>query len=166
MVSNRPFNKHGLRKHPLYIVWHAMRSRCLKPHHPSFKNYGARGIVICSEWITNIGAFIEWSEANGWQKGLTIDRIDNDGNYTPENCRYATRKVQNNNYRKCLFVEFDGKKMTLTQCVDNYSQNPYQRVQRRIKSGWSLIDAITKPVISPVGNQNRKGRRFPKGIAV
>ena len=93
--------KHGFTKtvptSKLYGVWRSMKQRCYKSQSKGFKNYGGRGITICDEWANNPKSFIDWALLNGWQKGLQIDRIDNDGNYAPSNCRFVTPKENNNN---------------------------------------------------------------------
>jgi len=88
--------KHGNSKTKLYRVWTNMKSRCLNSKSPDFKNYGGRGITICSEWTEYI-PFRDWALANGYSEGLEIDREDNDGNYEPSNCRFVTRIVNQNN---------------------------------------------------------------------
>ena len=90
---------HGLRQHRLYRVWEAMKRRCLSPAHEQFADYGGRGITVCAEWLHNFGAFFDWATSNGWEHGLTLDRIDNDRGYSPSNCRFATRKEQRANQR-------------------------------------------------------------------
>ena len=82
---------HGLSKHPLYNIWCNMISRCYKPKDAGYKNYGGRGISVCSEWHHDFTAFYHWGLSNGWEKGLTIDRIKNDGNYEPGNCQFISR---------------------------------------------------------------------------
>lgn len=84
--------KHGLHRHKLYGIWTGMRSRCNRPKTIGYKNYGGRGISVCDEWENNYLSFHEWAIANGWKCGLQIDRINNDGNYTPENCRFVTKQ--------------------------------------------------------------------------
>jgi len=99
--------RHGYRKHALYTVWLNCKARCYYPKHKSYKNYGGRGITVCTEWRNDSAAFIEWALTNGWKKGLTIDRRNNDGNYTPQNCRFVSRYTQSNNSRNNkLFVAY------------------------------------------------------------
>ena len=91
---------HGLTKHPLYNKWKCMKWRCCNPKHTFFKDYGARGIQVCEQWLNDPKAFVEWSLTNGWQKGLQIDRINNDGNYEPSNCRFVPNRTNSQN-RRC-----------------------------------------------------------------
>src|SRR5690606_10465631 len=93
---------HGLRDHKLYGVWRSMKQRCTQKSHYAYKDYGGRGIKICDEWIDDFKAFYDWSMSNGYEEGLTIDRINNDDGYSPENCRWTTMRVQNTNKRNVL----------------------------------------------------------------
>lgn len=93
------FTKHGLKKHPLCDVWFNIKARCYDPKNIGYHNYGGRGITVCEEWMNNMESFVKWGMANGYQKGLDIDRRDNNGNYEPGNCRFVTRKVNCNNKR-------------------------------------------------------------------
>ena len=93
---------HGLSHHPLYGVWDKIVDRCENQNHCSYKNYGGRGIKICNEWRNNPEVFINWALNNGWKKELTVDRIDVNGNYEPNNCRFVDRHVQSANQRKSI----------------------------------------------------------------
>lgn len=88
------------RKMRLYRIWSEMRYRCSKPTNKDFKYYGGRGIAVCAEWLYDFTSFREWAMSAGYQDDLTIDRIDVDGNYCPENCRWVTMSEQNKNHRK------------------------------------------------------------------
>jgi hypothetical protein len=91
---------HRLSKHPLFQIWWGIIRRCNSPKSAPYPWYGARGISVCKEWANDAGRFIVWAEAHGWKPGLHIDRVDNDGNYSPGNCRFVTPKENAQNRRK------------------------------------------------------------------
>jgi len=98
-MTKRNYVKHGLAHHPLYKVWGVMKHRCNNPNHIQYKDWGGRGVKVCNEWSNNAGDFIKWCLTNGYKKGLAIDRINNDGDYEPSNCRFITQAENNRNGR-------------------------------------------------------------------
>jgi hypothetical protein len=100
---------HGETRTPLYRVWAKMRERCGRPNDAKYPLYGGRGISVCPEWLDFI-TFSAWAHDNGYQQGLSIDRVDNNGNYEPSNCRWATQKEQQRNrVDNRVVIRSDGK---------------------------------------------------------
>ncbi len=138
---------HGDADTRLHNIWIHMRGRCQKENNVDYKNYGMRGISVCKEWEEYI-VFRDWALEHGYDEDLTIDRIDNNGNYCPENCRWTNRQVQCNNKRDNKLLEIESKKQTLRQWCNEYLAD-YEVVKTRLKSGWRLIDALTIPKERP-----------------
>lgn len=92
----------------LKTKWSGMKNRTCNPKNDSFKNYGARGIYICYDWLNSFEAFKTWAYSNGYKDGLTLDRINNDGNYEPSNCRWTTQEIQHRNTRRIMSKNSSG----------------------------------------------------------
>lgn len=155
--------KHGEYDHPLHGVWTNMRRRCRCSDDPAYKDYGGRGISVCEEW-SEFKPFLEWALRNGYKEGLTIDRIDVNGNYCPENCRWADWKTQANNKRDNRKITINGvtknakqwaddsglKWTTFQRRIDVYGMSPEEAVSRKVKPhedkfrNGLTIDGITK----------------------
>lgn len=127
----------------LYGIWRGMRGRCQNPNRQKYSTYGARGISVCAEWQT-FANFHKWALANGYQDALTIDRIDNDGDYCPENCRWATALEQNHNRSCTLKVLFEGKLRTVSE-VASITGMDYYLLRSRLKRGMDIESALTTP---------------------
>ena len=143
-VNNHNY-KHGGKGEKLYEVWCSMRRRCSAPSDKRYKNYGGRGVTICQEWAKDYAMFRDWAISAGYQEGLTIDRIDNDGNYEPSNCRWATQKEQMNNQRNTLRYNMDGKIKTLHEIADEHGINAdslYWKVRIKGMEMKGAIDAL------------------------
>lgn len=136
--------KHGQSKTSLYNVYRSMMKRCYVLNHKSYSYYGGRGIFVCDEWRGNFIAFYNWAITNGYKKGLSLDRIDNNAGYSPTNCRWADLITQANNRRDNVWYEFEGKLQTLAQICRHFSIADKRRLvkQRIQKYGWNLMDAI------------------------
>jgi len=140
---------HGMNRqgkiHPVYHIWSTMIQRCENPNDKRYKDYGGRGIKVYKAWH-DPAVFIDWALSHGWREGLTIDRIDNNGNYEPSNCRWVTRKEQARNKRSNRLITFNGK----TQCLADWSRETgitcgtlWQRIYR---FHWPIERALTEPV--------------------
>lgn len=121
----------------------SIKRRCYDEKDKAYVNYGARGIRVCEEWLGNSDKFVEWALSNGYREDLTIDRIDNNGNYCPENCRWVDVYVQANNKRNNLNIEYNGKIQTLKQWCRELNL-PYRQTHSRIyEKDWSVERAFS-----------------------
>jgi hypothetical protein len=146
-VGGRPYgNKnhyiHGKRKTRLYRIWANIKTRCTNTNDPHFDRYGGRGITICDEWKNDFKAFYDWSMSNGYADDLTIDRIDNNGNYEPSNCRWVTVAEQNRNKRNVKYITYNGETHTISEWTDILHLGK-ETIRERLKRGWSETEAIT-----------------------
>lgn len=135
---------HGGSKTRLYRIWRGMKTRCLNDENPAYKNYGGRGISICSEWADDFPAFRDWALSHGYREDLSIDRIDVNGNYCPENCRWATSEQQANNMQNTIRIEIGGVTHSLAEW-SKISGISYSALRERIKLGWKCDDLL-RPV--------------------
>lgn len=129
----------------LYSVWLNMRSRCYNPKNKKYKDYGGRGISICSYWDDFLN-FKRWSLENGFDESLTIDRIDNNGNYCPENCRWINQKEQMRNTRVNHLLTYNGETKTMVEWSEITGIKYHTLKQRINKYGYSVERALTEPV--------------------
>lgn len=138
-------------KSRLYRVWYAMKGRCFCQTDSHYHLYGGRGITVCDEWSSSYEAFKDWALKNGYNPeaphgDCTLDRIDVNGDYCPENCRWVTMKKQANNKQNSRLVEFDGKTQTVSEWAEESGIKPATLRQRLVESDWSIERALTQPV--------------------
>jgi hypothetical protein len=141
--ARKRFTVHNLRQHPIYPVWMCMKDRCRNKNNKAFHNYGGRGITVCNRWKNSFPNFL--SDMGECPPNMSLDRIDNDGNYTPKNCRWATREQQNNNTRQCRFITHNRTTLTFAQW-SRVLGGSGSLVGSRLKIGWSEKRAVTEPV--------------------
>ena len=146
---------HGASSHSgperLYGVWVEMRRRCRDESRPEYKNYGGRGIYVCDEWESDYTAFRDWALANGYDKDApysvcTLDRIDVNGPYSPENCRWATSKEQNANRRDNVWLVVNGEKKIQEEWCSEYGISPQALRYRLDVMGLPVEEALTRPL--------------------
>jgi hypothetical protein len=138
--------KHGMSGTKIYKTWHNVRSRCKNPNATKYHIYGGKGIKVCKEWDESFERFYRWSVENGYKEGLTIDRIDGDGDYSPENCRWVDYQTQNNNTSQNNMITFDGITLTAYQWARKIGMNP-KTFSERLRRGWPVERAITTPTM-------------------
>ncbi len=143
-VASEREKEHGQSGTRLYNIWHDMIYRCYNGNHRSYKDYGGKGIIVCNEWKDDFEAFRNWAIENGYKENLSIDRIDSDKNYCPENCRWATDIQQANNTSRNLIFTVDGCTDTLANLCRKYNI-PYTLAHSRIYRNWDIKKALTEP---------------------
>lgn len=135
---------HGLSRTRIYHIYKNMKDRTTNDHNIGYKNYGGRSIKICDEWLNDFEKFYNWSMENGYKDGLTIDRINVNGNYEPSNCRWVTMKVQSNNRRNNHNITYNGETHTLSQWSERLGINCSTLSDRINRDHWPIERAFTK----------------------
>lgn len=136
--------KHGEWTTKLWGHWSAMRRRCNTASTGNYAQYGGRGIVVCDEWKDYL-AFRDWALANGYDDSLSLDRIDVNGDYCPENCRWVTTKEQALNRRNTVYVDFRGERVSLAKLAEDYGVDKDLVYSRVVVNGWDVERALTFP---------------------
>jgi len=129
----------------LYGIWDGMKRMCYNKNHHAYKNYGGRRIVVCRSWKFKYTLFKKWALANGYKEDLTIDRINNNGNYEPDNCRWTTRKEQNRNTRYNKLIKYNNK----IHCIGEWAEILGMKdttLRSRIHRGWSIKKIFTAKI--------------------
>lgn len=137
---------HGMSKSRIYALWNMMKQRCTNPAVDNYCDYGGRGISVCDDWI-NFDGFYKWTLANGYQDGLSIDRVDNSAGYCPENCRWVDARAQANNRRNNKILEYNGERHTLSEWGDIVGIKSHT-IGERLRKGWSVEKTLSTPVKS------------------
>ena len=130
--------KYGMKNTRLYNVWGGMKNRCRNKNSSDYVDYGGRGISYCKEWEDFI-PFYNWAIENGYEEGLSIDRVDNNGNYEPSNCRWATTKQQANNRRTNVITEYKGQKFTLKELSEKLDISYYTVISMRDRGVLNVL---------------------------
>lgn len=139
---NKSSYKHGMTNTRLFHIWQNMRGRCYCKTNYDYKDYGNRGIKICDEWKYEFLNFYNWAINNGYKENLSIDRIDVNGNYEPNNCRWADNFTQANNKRNNKKYMYKGKLYTVRELTKIYGLN-YEIISARLHKGWNIEKAIS-----------------------
>lgn len=147
-INKRDKNHKVKTDNRIYRLWLGMKSRCYNSNNIDYKYYGGRGIKVCKEWLASFNKFEKWAQENGYNDNLTLDRIDVNGNYEPNNCRWATRKEQSNNRRNNHYIVYNGEKYTLTQLAYKFGVKVGTLFTRINNLHWDIQRALYTPVCS------------------
>lgn len=139
-AASERLRKHGLSKTPEYVAWVDMIQRCTNPNKKSYVSYGARGIKICDRWQRSFENF--YDDMGPRPQGMSIDRINNDGNYEPKNCRWTTLREQYRNQRKTRFFSYKGESKTISEWSKIFNITRHT-LRMRLKNGWGVEKSLT-----------------------
>lgn len=138
--------RHGLKNHKLYGVWCTMHSRCYNLNSDKYKNYGGVGIKVCAAWHSFI-EFYNWAVNSGYREGLSLGRLHNNEDYTPQNCGWETQKTQQRNRTNNVSITAFGEtKLRVEWIEDPRCKVSFHTLRRRLSRGWTPEDAISKPL--------------------
>lgn len=136
--------KHSKINTRLYGIWLCMKNRCYHKSHKEYNHYGGKGITICDEWLNDFETFYNWANENGYNDNLTIDRIDNNKGYSPDNCRWATRTEQTRNRTNTIFLTYNGTTLPMAEWCEKTGLS-YSAVRLRLERGWDVEKTLTTP---------------------
>jgi len=142
-VTHGDGKKFNNRKVRLYSIWQGMLARCDKKYATHYDRYGGMGIKVCQEWY-DYSVFKKWALENGYADDLSIDRIDGNGNYCPENCRWVTKQYQQSNLKSNIIIEYEGKRLTIIELSKIIKIEP-SLIRNRHYKGWSAERIIKTP---------------------
>lgn len=131
----------------IYKSWYRMVSRCYSQNNASFEHYQKRGIEVCVEWRYSFENFLVWALDNGWDASLSLDRIDNDKGYSPDNCRWATMKQQGRNRSSCLYITHNGETKCLMEWCEEFGLPhylPYNRIRRGVTDFDEIFSTVSR----------------------
>lgn len=141
---------------PTYQCWNSMKDRCLNSNNACYSDYGGRGIKVCDRWLVFENFLADMGER---PTGLSLDRKDNNGDYTPENCRWATRQEQQQNMRSNNLIYYNGEILPAAEWARRFGMSRHALYQR-LKNGWSIEQALTCPLGSTVYLRNERGQFY------
>lgn len=150
--ASKRMSTHKMSKTRLYRVWAGVKNRCYNENASNYKYYGAKGITMCDEWKDSFESFRNWAIASGYNENArpqecTLDRIDNNSGYSPNNCRWANHQEQCNNQSSNKIIAFNGESHSMSEWADVIGME-YTTLRARIRRGMSISEALTKPVRS------------------
>ncbi len=139
--TSKRFYKHGKSNTLIYNIWTSMKGRCLRKTSKDYPNYGGRGIKICDDWKNDFMTFYNWAISNGYKEGLTIERINPDGNYEPSNCIWLENEKQALNRRNTILIEFKGKKQSIRKWSEELKIN-YNTLRDYLAEGKTIENIL------------------------
>lgn len=152
MHGNKMRETHGDTHTSLYKTWSAMKQRTSNPKTINYELYGGKGVGVCEKWL-KYENFKAWATENGYEEGLTLDRIDGNGDYCPENCRWVDWETQQNNRCNNRLITFNGKTQTMSQWAREIGIKPRTLFARIDNKGWSIEKALTTPLMKHYGKK-------------